>query len=193
VNEEFQVPSAEEIQSEMRRVKYHSQFRQVLKSTFGTVLVIAALAVLIASIFLPVLQVTGTSMQPNFAPGNILVAWKTTEYKPGDVTCFYYNNKIIIKRVIALGGDMVSIDDDGRVIVNNRMLEEPYVLQYAYGLCDLEFPYEVPLDHLFVLGDMRETSVDSRSEEFGCIPTEETLGKIVLRVWPANELSYYGF
>lgn len=186
-------PSVEEIQTEMKRVRYNFRFRQFLKSTFSTVLVVAALAVLAAAMFLPVLRVTGTAMQPSFEPGDILVAWKVTDFEPGDVCCFYYNNKVIIKRVIAVGGDIVEMDDDGRVYVNNMMLEEPYVRTYAYGLCDLEFPYEVPLDSVFVMGDSRSSSVDSRSEEFGCIQTTAILGKIFLRVWPASSIYYYGF
>ena len=186
-------PSAEEIQTEMRRVRYRFRFGQILRSTLSTVLVVAALAILAASIFLPVLRVTGTSMQPSFESGDILVAWRNTEFEPGDVCCFYYNNKMIIKRVIARGGDIVEMDDEGRVYVNNMMLEEPYVRNYAYGICDLMFPYEVPLDTVFVMGDNRSDSVDSRSQQFGCIPTTDILGKIFLKVWPASSFYYYGF
>lgn len=185
-------PDLDAVQQEMHRTKSQSKYHQALKSTLGTIVVVVAVAVLVASIFLPVLQVTGTSMQPSFMPGNILVAYKNAEYKPGDVCAFYYNNKLVIKRVIAHGGDLVEIDEDGRVYVNDLMLEEPYVQAYSLGQCDLEFPFEVPANQMFVLGDNRDASVDSRASAFGCITTEEIVGKIVLRVWPANNFEYYG-
>ncbi len=185
-------PDLDAIQTEMQRSKRSSKFRQAMKSTVGTIVVVAALAVLVASIFLPVLRVTGSSMQPNFTPGNVLVAFKTKDYLPGDVCSFYYNNKLIIKRVIATGGDLLEIDEDGRVSVNGLVLDEPYVQSYDLGLCDIEFPFEVPADQLFVMGDNRATSVDSRVQAFGCISGEELMGKIVLRVWPLQNFAYFG-
>lgn len=177
----------------MQRIKTQGRFNQSLKSTIGTVIVVAALAVLVAVIFLPVLRVTGTSMEPNFNPGEILITYKTSEFEPGEVCAFYYNNKLIIKRVIAFGGDTVDISEDGVVSVNGKTLKEPYLQSKALGLCDLEFPFEVPLEQMFVLGDNRETSVDSRSSDFGCIGTEEVLGKVFLRVLPANAITFFGF
>lgn len=177
----------------MQRIKTRGRFNQALKSTLGTVIVVAALAVLVAAIFLPVLRVTGTSMEPSFNPGEILITYKTSGFEPGEVCAFYYNNKLIIKRVIAFGGDTVDISEDGVVSVNGRTLNEPYLQSHAFGLCDLEFPFEVPLGQMFVLGDNRETSVDSRSADFGCIGTEEVLGKVFLRVLPVNAITFYGF
>ena len=177
----------------MQRIKTQGRFNQLLKSTIGTVIVVAALAVLVAVIFLPVLRVTGTSMEPNFNPGEILITYKTSKFEPGEVCAFYYNNKLIIKRVIAFGGDTVDISEDGVVSVNGKTLKEPYLQSKAFGLCDLEFPFEVPLGQMFVLGDNRETSVDSRSADFGCIGTEEVLGKVFLRVLPVNAITFYGF
>lgn len=185
-------PDLEAIQNEMRRSKNQSKYHQALKSTAGTIVVVAAVAVLVASIFLPVLRVTGSSMQPNFAPGNVLVAMKTKDYVPGDVCSFYYNNKLIIKRVIAIGGDVLEIDEDGRVSVNGLVLDESYVRTYDLGLCDIDFPYTVPAEQLFVMGDNRGTSVDSRVQAFGCISKEELMGKVVLRVWPLQNFAYYG-
>ena len=191
--EEFWIPSPEEVQEEIRRIKTKGNFNQTLKSTVGTVLVVAAVAVLIAVLFLPVLQVTGTSMEPTFHPGEILITYKTAKFDTGEVCAFYYNNKLIIKRIIAFGGDTVEISEDGIVSVNGKTLNEPYVQTPALGLCDLEFPFEVPLGQIFVLGDNRETSVDSRSADFGCIGTEEVLGKVFLRVMPVNAIRFYGF
>ncbi|MBR0219379.1 MAG: signal peptidase I [Clostridia bacterium] len=185
-------PELDAIQDEMRRSKNQSKYHQALKSTAGTIVVVAAIAVLVASIFLPVLRVTGTSMQPNFAPGNVLVALKTRDYVPGDVCSFYYNNKLIIKRVIATGGDVLEIDEDGRVSVNGLVLDESYVRTYDLGLCDIDFPYTVPAEQLFVMGDNRASSVDSRVQAFGCISKEELMGKVVLRVWPLQNFAYYG-
>ncbi len=185
-------PDLDAIQEEMRRTKSQSKYHQALKSTLGTIVVVAAIAVLVASIFLPVLRVTGSSMQPSFSPGNVLVAMKTKDYLPGDVCSFYYNNKLIIKRVVATGGDMVEIDENGRVSVNGLVLDESYVQHYDLGMCDLEFPYQVPTGQLFVMGDNRGSSVDSRVQAFGCISQEELMGKIVLRVWPIQGFAYYG-
>ena len=185
-------PDLEAIQNEMRRTKRQSKYHQALKSTAGTIVVVIAIAVLVASIFLPVLRVTGSSMQPSFASGNVLVAMKTRDYVPGDVCSFYYNNKLIIKRVIATGGDVLEIDDDGRVSVNGLVLDESYVQHYDLGMCDIEFPYVVPDEQLFVMGDNRASSVDSRVQAFGCISKEELMGKIVLRVWPIQNFAFYG-
>ena len=191
--QEFQIPSSAEVQAELQRIKTRGRFNQSLKSTISTVIVVAALAVLVAVIFLPVLRVMGTSMEPNFNPGDILITYKTSKFEPGEVCAFYYNNKLIIKRVIAFGGDTVDISEDGVISVNGKTLDEPYLQSRAFGLCDLEFPFEVPLEQIFVLGDNRETSVDSRSADFGCIGTEEVLGKVFLRVLPANKITLFGF
>ena len=185
-------PELEDIQNEMRRSKSQSKYHQALKSTAGTIVVVAAIAVLVASIFLPVLRVTGSSMQPSFAPGNVLVAVKTRDYVPGDVCSFYYNNKLIIKRVVATGGDVLEIDEDGRVSVNGLVLDESYVQAYDLGMCDIEFPYRVPDEQLFVMGDNRASSVDSRVQAFGCISKEELMGKIVVRVWPIQNFAFFG-
>ena len=185
-------PSLEEIRQEMTRVKSRGRYNQALRSTVSTIVVVAALAVLVAALLLPVLRVIGTSMQPAFQPGDIIVAYKTDSYQPGDLCCFYYNNKLIVRRVIAMGGDKVEISEDGRVTVNDLLLEEPYVLAYDFGQCDLDFPFTVPEGTLFLMGDNRSVSADSRSINFGCINTEEMTGKIILRVWPLNAWEFFG-
>ncbi len=185
-------PSLEEIQQEMTRVKSQGRYHQALRSTVSTIVVVAALAVLVAALLLPVMRVIGTSMQPAFQPGDIIVAYKTDTYLPGDICCFYYNNKLIVKRVIAMGGDRLEIDDDGRVTVNDLQLDEPYVAEYDFGQCDLDFPFVVPEGTLFVMGDNRPVAVDSRSINFGCINTEDMVGKIIFRVWPFNAIEFFG-
>ena len=154
---------------------------------------VAAIAVLVATLLLPVIRVTGVSMQPGFQPGDILVGRKTKDLKPGDICSFYFNNKLILKRIIAMGGDIVEISEEGRVRVNGTELEEPYVSEYALGQCDLEFPFEVPLNTVFVLGDNRDNSVDSRVTNFGCIEETEIVGKVMTRVWPLNAILWLGF
>ena len=187
-------PELKDIEREMSQVRSKGRYRRALRGTAGTVVVVAAIAVLIATLLLPVMRITGTSMQPGFQPGDILVGWKTRNLERGDTCMFYFNNKLIIKRLIGLGGDMIDIDEEGHVAVNGEQLdEESYISEYAFGLCDLDFPYEVPAGSCFVLGDNRDNSTDSRATNFGCISEEEMVGKVLIRVWPLNSLTWYGF
>ena len=187
------LPELNEIEKEMSQVRSKGRYRQALRGTIGTVIVVAAIAVLVATLLLPVIRVTGVSMQPGFQPGDILVGRKTNDLTPGDICSFYFNNKLILKRIIAMGGDIVEISEEGRVRVNGTELEEPYVSEYALGQCDLEFPFEVPLNTVFVLGDNRDNSVDSRVTNFGCIEETEIVGKVMTRVWPLNAILWLGF
>ena len=187
-------PELTDIEREMSQVRSKGRYRRALRGTAGTVVVVAAIAVLVATLLLPVMRITGTSMQPGFQPGDILVGWKTRDLERGDICMFYFNNKLIIKRLIGLGGDMIDIDEEGHVAVNGEQLdEESYISEYAFGLCDLDFPYEVPAGSCFVLGDNRDNSTDSRATNFGCISEEEMVGKVLVRVWPLNSLTWYGF
>ena len=187
-------PELKDIEREMSQVRSKGRYRRALRGTAGTVVVVAAIAVLVATLLLPVMRITGTSMQPGFQPGDILVGWKTRDLERGDTCMFYFNNKLIIKRLIGLGGDMIDIDEEGHVAVNGVQLEEEsYISEYAFGLCDLDFPYEVPVGSCFVLGDNRDNSTDSRATNFGCISEEEMVGKVLTRVWPLNSLTWYGF
>ena len=187
-------PELKDIEREMSQVRSKGRYRRALRGTAGTVVVVAAIAVLVATLLLPVMRITGTSMQPGFQPGDILVGWKTRDLERGDTCMFYFNNKLIIKRLIGLGGDVIEIDEEGHVAVNGEQLdEESYISEYAFGLCDLDFPYEVPAGSCFVLGDNRDNSTDSRATNFGCISEEEMVGKVLIRVWPLNSLTWYGF
>ena len=187
-------PGLSDIETEMSQVRSKGRYRQALRSTAGAVVIVAALAVLVATLLLPVMRITGTSMQPGYQPGDILVVYKTQDLKRGEVCSFYFNNKLIIKRVIGLGGDVIEIDEEGHVTVNGEQLEESdYISEYALGQCDLEFPYEVPVGEIFVMGDNRDNSVDSRATNFGCVTKEEITGKILARIWPLNGLTWYGF
>ena len=188
------LPELDDIELEMSQVRSKGKFRQALKGTAGTVIVVAALAVLVAFIFLPVLRITGTSMQPGFQPGDIVLIYKTDNYKEGEIVSFYYNNKLILKRIIGMEGDRIEMDEQGHVTVNGVTLEEiDYISEYALGLCDIDFPFVVPSGTVFVLGDNRDNSVDSRATNFGCIKKEELVGKVLARVYPFNSLTWYGF
>ncbi len=186
LEQDFQrdVPSASQLETELKRIRYNKNFRKTIYSTIGSLLVVAAVAVLISMLFLPVLRVTGTSMTPTMQNDELVICRKRSNFKSGDIIAFYYNNKILLKRVIGVSGDWIDIQDDGTVYVNGEMLDEPYVQEKALGECDIEFPYQVPDERVFVMGDHRLTSIDSRSTTVGCIADEYIIGKVFLRIWP---------
>lgn len=183
-----EVPTTEQLGKELERVKYKSRYRTVLRSTIYTLITVAAIAILIATLWLPVLQIYGTSMTPTLHDGEIIFSVKTSDFEGGDVVAFYYNNKILVKRVIAQAGDWINIDEDGNVFINNVPLEEPYLSEKAFGDTDIELPYQVPDGKIFVMGDHRSTSVDSRNTAVGCVAQEQIVGKIIFRIWPLNKL-----
>ena len=181
------LPDVEQLEAELKRVNYNSRFRQLLRSTVYTLIVVAAVAVLVAVLFMPVLRIYGSSMTPTLEEGEIVVSVKTKNVKQGDVVGVYYGSKLLIKRCIALGNQWVNITDEGDVYVDGEILEEPYVSDKSLGQCDISMPYQVPENTIFVLGDHRETSVDSRLSTLGCIDKEEVVGRIVFRIWPLNK------
>ena len=178
------LPTTSQLSRELKRVRYNSGFNGMLRSTVGILITVAAIAVLIAVLLLPVLQIYGTSMSPTMNEGDIMVSVKGTKFETGEVVAFYYNNKILVKRVIANAGEWVNIDQDGNVFVNNKMLDEPYIAQKAFGETNIELPYQVPEGKIFVMGDNRSVSIDSRNTSIGCVADEQIVGKIVYRVWP---------
>lgn len=184
------IPSLEEIQRERKRIRRGFYYRQSLRSTVSVLVVVAAVAVLIATLFLPILQISGDSMSPTLQHDEIVVLLKTKEFDRGDLIGFYYQGNILLKRVIALPEDEVVIDSDGNVYVNQCLLEEPYVTEKVLGDCDLDFPYKVPGTGYFVLGDQRSNSVDSRNSVVGAIPREDIIGRIFVRVWPLSDISF---
>ncbi len=187
-SKKIEIPSVDELSVELRRERYRGRYKKILRSTIYTLVIVAAISVLVATLLLPVLQIYGTSMNPNLYEGEIVVSIKASSFKTGDIVAFYYNNRVLVKRIIALPGDTVVIAENGDVYVNNELVDEPYLTEKSYGTTDLEYPYTVPQNSYFVLGDHRESSVDSRSSLVGCVEREEIIGKIIFRVWPLNKI-----
>ena len=183
------IPTTEEVAAERERLAYQSRYKQVLRSTVYTLVVVAAVAVLLATLFLPVLQVSGDSMNPTLQDKDVIVLVKSGSLKTGDLCGFYWQNKLLLKRVIGLPGDIISLDENGVVTVNGTVLDEPYVDELALGECDIKFPYQVPENRYFVLGDHRATSIDSRSSVIGCVEKNQIVGKVFIRVWPLSSFS----
>ncbi|MEE1282720.1 MAG: signal peptidase I [Acutalibacteraceae bacterium] len=182
------MPTTEQLEAELQHENYKNRYSRVLLSTIYTLITVSAIAVLVATLLMPVLRIYGMSMTPSLAEGNIVLSVKSSEFNQGDIVSFYYNNKILVKRVIAFPGDWVNIDEEGNIYVNKELLDEPYVTDKALGECDIELPYQVPDGKIFVCGDHRSTSIDSRSSTVGCVSEEQIVGKILFKVWPLNEI-----
>ena len=180
----LEVPSAGQLERELNRVQYKREYGRVLRSTVFTLIVVAAVAIIIAVMVCPVIQIVGESMTDTLEDGDIVVAINNSAYSNGDVVAFYYNNNILIKRVIATAGSWVDIDAEGNVSVDGQLLDEPYVTEKALGDCNITLPYQVPDDRIFVMGDHRATSVDSRNTAVGCVSRELVVGRILFRIWP---------
>lgn len=186
------LPNADQIRSELQRERHRSKYNRTLRSTFFALVVVAAIAVLVATIWLPVFRIYGTSMTPTVSEGDIVVSLEGSAFSCGDVVALWYGNKLLVKRVIAGPAQWVDIDADGNVYVDSELLDEPYVSEKAFGDCNIELPYQVPDGRYFVMGDHRSTSQDSRSSVVGCIAKEQIVGRIVFRIWPLNGFGKIG-
>lgn len=185
-NSSHELPELAQLEAELHRENYKKRYRQVLSSTIYALVVVAAVAVLVATIWMPVLQIYGTSMAPTLDEGDIVVSFKGAELESGDMVCFYIGNKLLVKRYIAGPGQWVDIDRDGNIYVDDQLLEEPYITEKALGDCNIQLPYQVPENKIFALGDHRAASLDSRNTSIGCIADEQIVGRLVFRVWPLN-------
>lgn len=184
----YDIPSSQDIQKELNRERYKRRYQKTLKSTVFILVTAAAIAVLVAMLWMPVLQIYGSSMTPTLQENDIVVSVKTRQFEQGDVVAFYYGNKLLVKRYIAGPGSWVDIREDGTVLVDNAELDEPYLQEKDFGQCDIDLPYQVPDGKYFLIGDQRKTSIDSRNSAVGCIAGDEIVGKIVFRIWPLDLL-----
>lgn len=183
-------PAISDLQGELKHERYKTRYFRVLRSTIFTLITVGAAAILVATLWMPVLQMYGTSMTPSLEDGDIVISHKSRNLQQGDIVAFYYNNRILVKRYIASAGDWVDIDEEGNVSINNVPLDESYVSEKALGECDIELPYQVPEDRIFVLGDHRSVSIDSRSKSVGCVSEDQIVGKLVFCVWPLRNFGF---
>lgn len=182
------LPTVQQLEAELKREKYRGRYWKMLRGTVAVLVVVAATAVLISNLLLPILRIYGSSMTPTLVNGNIVAAVRNGTYQRGDVIAFYYNNKILVKRVIGMPGEWVDMDENGNVTIDGEPLEEPYLTEKALGECDIELPYQVPEGRYFVMGDHRSVSSDSRSSQVGCVSEEQIVGKLLFRLWPLDEI-----
>lgn len=185
------LPTKAQVETERKRFRRRKAYNKALRGTVYVLTIVAAIAVLIATLVLPVLQIEGSSMEPTLKNGDIVLLSKTTDFKRGELCGFSWNNKLLIKRVVGTPGDWIEIDVDGTVYVNGELLEEPYINNIALGECDIEFPFQVPQEQYFVLGDMRESSIDSRNTLVGCVERDQIVGKVFFRVWPLKNVKFF--
>ena len=185
------LPSKQQVETERKRYRRQKAYNKALGGTIYVLTIVAAVAVLIATLVLPVLQIEGKSMEPTLVNGDIVLLTKTVNFNRGELCGFSWNNKLLIKRVIGIPGDWIEIDTDGTVYLNGEKLDEPYAQQLAVGECDLEFPFQVPQEEYFVLGDMRESSIDSRNTLIGCVEKDQIVGKVFFRIWPFKTIRFF--
>ncbi len=184
-----EAPSLSQLEAELERERNKKKYKKTLRGTLAILIVTAAVVVLMAFLFFPVFRINGSSMSPTINEGEIVVSLKGSSFECGDIVVISYNNKLLVKRVIASPGEWVDIDTEGNVYVNGTAIDEPYLTEKAFGDCNIALPYQVPDGRFFVMGDNRSTSQDSRNTAVGCIAEEQIVGRAILRIWPLSELS----
>lgn len=187
---EISLPTLEQVERERNKLKYQKEYRRTILHIIGILIVAAAVSVLLATMFFPIIQVSGVSMEPTLEDEQIILLEKTGKFKTGDLIGFYYQNKILLKRVVGRAGDYIDIDEDGNVYVNDKQLDEPYLKDKALGECDITLPYQVPDGKIFVMGDHRSKSIDSRSRLVGCVSEEQVIGRVAFRLWPLQDIGF---
>ena len=187
---EISLPTLEQVERERNKLKYQKEYQRTILHIIGILIVAAAVSVLLATMFFPIIQVSGVSMEPTLEDEQIILLEKTGKFKTGDLIGFYYQNKILLKRVIGRAGDYIDIDEDGNVYVNDKQLDEPYLKDKALGECDIKLPYQVPDGKIFVMGDHRSKSIDSRSKLVGCVSEEQVIGRVAFRLWPLQDIGF---
>ena len=185
------LPTKKQVETERKRYRRQKAYNKALSGTVYVLTIVAAIAVLIATLVLPVLQIEGTSMEPTLVNGDIVLLTKTTNFNRGELCGFSWNNKLLIKRVIGIPGDWIEMDMDGTIYLNGAKIDEPYAEKLAVGECDLEFPFQVPQEQYFVIGDKRDSSIDSRNTLIGCVEKEQIVGKVFFRIWPFKTIRYF--
>ena len=188
IPQNMSLPTIDQINAERKRMQHQADYRKALFGTIDVLIIVAAIAVLVSTLILPVLQITGDSMEPTLQNGDIVVLRKTTDFEPGEICSFTWNNRTLVKRVIGVPGDWIEMDAEGNVFVNGEALDEPYITDKSLGECDITFPYQVPDHSLFLMGDHRETSIDSRNSVIGAVDYRQIVGKVILRVWPFGSI-----